>query len=49
MGPGAIDAGQERGARALIFLGVPGYFLLQTALTFWTSGGWRRATLVPAS
>ena len=32
----------------LIFLGVPGYFLLQAALTFWTSGGWRKATLVPA-
>ena len=32
----------------LIFLCVPGYFLLQAALTFWTSGGWRKATLVPA-
>jgi hypothetical protein len=33
---------------ALIFLCVPGYFLLQAALTFRTSGGWRKATLVPA-
>jgi hypothetical protein len=32
----------------LIFLCVPGYFLLQAALTFWTSGGWRKATLAPA-
>jgi hypothetical protein len=32
----------------LIFLCVPGYFLLQAALTFRTSGGWRKATLVPA-
>ena len=32
----------------LIFLAIPGYFLLQAALTFWTSGGWRKATLVPA-
>jgi hypothetical protein len=32
----------------LIFLCVPGYFLLQAALTYWTSGGWRKATLVPA-
>jgi hypothetical protein len=31
-----------------IFLCVPGYFLLQAALTFWTSGGWRKATLAPA-
>jgi hypothetical protein len=32
----------------LIFLAIPGYFLLQAALTYWTSGGWRKATLVPA-
>jgi hypothetical protein len=32
----------------LIFLAIPGYFLLQAALTFWTSGGWRKATLAPA-
>ena len=32
----------------LIFLCVPGYFLLQATLTFWTSGGWRKATLAPA-
>ena len=32
----------------LIFLSVPGYFLLQAALTLWTSGGWRKASLVPA-
>ena len=32
----------------LIFLSVPGYFVLQAALTFWTSHGWRIASLVPA-
>src|SRR5687768_11332827 len=32
----------------LIFLCVPGYFLLQAALSFRTPGGWRKATLVPA-
>ena len=32
----------------LIFLCVPGYFLLQAALTSRTSGRWRKATLVPA-
>jgi hypothetical protein len=32
----------------LIFLSVPGYFLLQAALTFWTRRGWRIASLVPA-
>ena len=32
----------------LIFLCVPGYLLLQASLTFWTSGGWRKASLVPA-
>ena len=32
----------------LIFLCVPGYFLLQAALTFRTSGRWRKASLVPA-
>jgi hypothetical protein len=32
----------------LIFLCVPGYFLLQAVLTLCTSGGWRKATLVPA-
>jgi hypothetical protein len=32
----------------LLFLGVPGYFLLQIALMAATSGGWRRATLAPA-
>jgi hypothetical protein len=32
----------------LFFLGVPGYFLLQLALTARTSGGWRKATLAPA-
>lgn len=32
----------------LIFLCVPGYFLLQAALTLGTSGRWRKATLVPA-
>ena len=32
----------------LIFLYVPAYFLLQAALSFRTSGGWRKATLVPA-
>lgn len=32
----------------LIFLCVPGYFLLQAALTLRTSGGWRKASLVPA-
>lgn len=33
---------------ALIFLCMPGYFLLQAALTYWTSGGWRKASLAPA-
>jgi hypothetical protein len=33
----------------LIFLSVPGYFLLQAALTFWTRRGWRIASLVPAA
>ena len=28
----------------LIFLSVPGYFLLQAALTFWTRRGWRIAS-----
>jgi hypothetical protein len=32
----------------LIFLCVPGYFLLQVALARGTSGWWRRATLLPA-
>jgi hypothetical protein len=32
----------------LIFLSVPGYFLLQAALTFSTRRGWRIASLVPA-
>jgi len=32
----------------LFFLCVPGYFLLQAALAFWTSGRWRKASLVPA-
>jgi hypothetical protein len=32
----------------LIFLCVPDYFLLQLALALRTSGGWRRAALVPA-
>lgn len=32
----------------LIFLCVPGYFLLQVLLTYRTSGGWRKATLAPA-
>jgi hypothetical protein len=32
----------------LIFLCVPGYFLLQATLTLRTSGGWRKAALVPA-
>ena len=32
----------------LIFLCVPGYFLLQAALTLRTSGRWRKASLVPA-
>ena len=32
----------------LIFLCVPGYLLLQAALTLGTSGSWRKATLVPA-
>jgi hypothetical protein len=32
----------------LIFLCVPGYFLLQAALAFGTSGWWRKATLAPA-
>ena len=32
----------------LIFLCVPGYFLLQAALTRGTSGWWRKATLAPA-
>jgi hypothetical protein len=32
----------------LIFLCVPGYFLLQAALTLGTSGSWRKASLVPA-
>jgi hypothetical protein len=31
----------------LIFLCVPGYFLLQLALALRTSGGWRKAALVP--
>ena len=44
------EAGEEGGFHPvdLIFLSVPGYFLLQAALTFWTSGGWRKASLVPA-
>jgi hypothetical protein len=33
----------------LIFPSVPGYFLLQAALTFWTRRGWRIASLVPAA
>jgi hypothetical protein len=33
----------------LIFLSVPGYFLLQATLTFWTRRGWRIASLVPAA
>jgi hypothetical protein len=33
----------------LIFLAIPGYFLLQATLTLGTSGGWRKATLVPAA
>jgi hypothetical protein len=33
----------------LIFLSVPGYFLLQAALTFRTRRGWRIASLVPAA
>jgi hypothetical protein len=54
---GEIDRGQEhRSARMceqcdpfdLIFLAIPGYFLLQAALTYGTSGGWRKATLAPA-
>jgi len=32
----------------LIFLCVPGYFLLQAVLTIRTSGGWRKASLAPA-
>jgi hypothetical protein len=32
----------------LIFLAVPGYFVLQAVLTLGTSGGWRKATLAPA-
>lgn len=32
----------------LLFLGVPGYFVLQIALMARTSGGWRRAALAPA-
>ena len=32
----------------LLFLCVPAYFLLQAALTLRASGGWRKATLVPA-
>lgn len=32
----------------LIFLCVPGYFVLQAALTWRTSGGWRKASLLPA-
>jgi len=27
---------------------VPGYFVLQAALTWRTSGGWRKASLLPA-
>lgn len=33
---------------ALLFLSVPGYVLLQLGLARWTSGGWRKAALVPA-
>jgi hypothetical protein len=33
----------------LIFLSVPGYFLLQAALAFWTRRGWRIGSLVPAA
>ena len=47
----ALSAADETGGFDpfdLIFLCVPGYFLLQLALTLWTSGGWRRATLAPA-
>jgi hypothetical protein len=32
----------------LIFLGIPGYVLLQVLLPLLTSGGWRRAALAPA-
>lgn len=32
----------------LIFLCVPGYFLLQAVLTYRTAGGWRKATVAPA-
>ena len=46
--------GQSDGAAAggfdpimLIFLAVPGYFVLQATLTSRTSGGWRKASLVP--
>jgi len=38
----------EPGPCDLIFLCVPGYLLLQAALTFGTSGRWRKATLAPA-
>ena len=33
----------------LIFLCVRGYFLRQLALALRTSGGWRKASLVPAA
>ena len=48
----ASNAANESGGFdpfALIFLCVPGYFLLQAVLTFWTSGSWRKATLAPAA
>lgn len=50
-GPAALGETSEPGGFDpfdLIFLCVPGYFLLQAALTFWTAGGWRKASLVPA-
>jgi hypothetical protein len=54
--PGGVPDSPEGGAVEevgfdevdLIFLSVPGYFLLQAALTFWTRRGWRIASLVPA-
>lgn len=49
-GASASEGGEVAGSDPfdLIFLCVPGYFLLQAALTLGTSGWWRKATLVPA-
>jgi hypothetical protein len=43
-----VEASGGLDSLQLMFLCVPGYLLLQAGLAFWTSGGWRKATLAPA-